>query len=199
MGAGTSHKTTDYAQARGDLFGAEFAAYMKRAARGLTHLTIFGEDLPNIENRVELISEKDEYGLPMARLIHSFDKDAIALWNANFDQGLKIAKATDAKESWSGKGPVMPTSHLHGGAIMGKDSSELRHQQLRPDPRSRQSVDGGPVHLPDRRRVEPDLHDLRHGAARRRASDGDLGQRCGVMSFRGAGKPANPEACLQLT
>jgi choline dehydrogenase-like flavoprotein len=121
--AGTSHKTSDYAQARGDLFGAELAAYMKRAARGMTHLSIFGEDLPNIENRIELISDKDEYGLPMARLVHSFDNDAIALWNANFDQGMKIAKATDAKECWPGKGPVMPTSHLHGGAIMGTDSS----------------------------------------------------------------------------
>lgn len=123
IAAGTSHKTSDFALARGDLFGAEFAAYMKRAARGLTHMTIFGEDLPQLENRIELISDKDEFGLPMARLIHSFDDDAVALWNANFDQGMKIAKATDAKESWPGKGPVMPTSHLHGGAIMGSDSS----------------------------------------------------------------------------
>jgi choline dehydrogenase-like flavoprotein len=123
IAVGTSHKTNDFALARGDLFGAEFATYMKRAARGLTHLTIFGEDLPNIENRVELVSDKDEFGLPMARLTHSFDDDAVALWNANFDQGMKIAKATDAKECWPGKGPVMPTSHLHGGAIMGTDSS----------------------------------------------------------------------------
>ena len=97
IAAGTSHKTSDFALARGDLFGAEFAAYMKRAARGLTHMTIFGEDLPQLENRIELISDKDEFGLPMARLIHSFDDDAVALWNANFDQGMKIAKATDAK------------------------------------------------------------------------------------------------------
>jgi choline dehydrogenase-like flavoprotein len=124
IAAGTSHKTSDYALSRGDLFGPELAAYMKRAARGLTHLTIFGEDLPQLENRIELISDKDEYGLPMARLVHSFDADAVALWNANFDQGVKIAKATDAKESWPGKGPVMPTAHLHGGAIMGKDSSD---------------------------------------------------------------------------
>lgn len=55
--------------------------------------------------------------MPMARLIHSFDDDAVALWNANFDQGMKVARATDAKESWPGKGPVIPTAHLHGGAI----------------------------------------------------------------------------------
>ena len=50
--------------------------------------------------------------MPLAQLTHSFNDDAVALWNANFDQGLKVAKATDAKESWPGKGPVMPTSHL---------------------------------------------------------------------------------------
>jgi choline dehydrogenase-like flavoprotein len=121
--AGTSHKTNDYALARGDLFGAEFAVYMKRAARGLTHMTIFGEEVPNIENRIELVSDKDEFGMPMARLIHNFDDDAVALWNANFDQGMKVARATDAKESWPGKGPVIPTAHLHGGAIMGTAAS----------------------------------------------------------------------------
>jgi choline dehydrogenase-like flavoprotein len=112
-------KTNDYASARGDLFGSELATFMKRAARGLTRITMFGEDLPNPANRVELASEKDEFGMPLARLIHSFDDDAVALWNANFETGMKIAKATTAKESWPGKGPVMPTSHLHGGAIMG--------------------------------------------------------------------------------
>jgi choline dehydrogenase-like flavoprotein len=92
---------------------------MKRAARGLTRITMFGEGLPHIENRVELASAKDEFGMPLARLIHSFDDDAVALWNANFEQGVKVAKATNAKDVWPGKGPVIPTTHLHGGAIMG--------------------------------------------------------------------------------
>ena len=43
----------------------------------------------------------------------------MALWNANFEFGVKIAKATGAKEVWPAKGPVMPTSHLLGGTIMG--------------------------------------------------------------------------------
>ena len=120
---GAAMKTNDYALARGDLYGSELAAFMKRAARGITRFTIFGEDLPQASNRVELASDKDEFGLPLARLIHSFDDDAIALWNANFDQGMKVAKATAAKDVWPGKGPVVPTSHLHGGAIMGKDAS----------------------------------------------------------------------------
>jgi choline dehydrogenase-like flavoprotein len=117
--AGAAKKTNDFAFARPDLFGVELQAFMKRAARGLTSITFFGEGLPHLENRVEPASEKDEFGMPLVRLIHSFDDDAVALWNANFDLGMKIAKATDAKEAWPGKGPVVPTAHLHGGAIMG--------------------------------------------------------------------------------
>ena len=117
--AGAAAKTNDFANARSDLFGPELHAFMKRAARGLTRIAFFGEGLPHLENRIELASEKDQFGMPLARLIHSFDDDAVALWNANFEQGMKVAKATNAKEAWPGKGPVMPTSHLHGGAIMG--------------------------------------------------------------------------------
>ena len=122
--AGVAMKTNDFALARGDLFGADLHAFMKRAARGLTRMTVFCEELPRLDNRVELASDKDEFGLPLARLVHSFDDDAMALWNANFDQGLKIAKATDAKDSWPGKGPVVPTAHLHGGAIMGASAAD---------------------------------------------------------------------------
>jgi choline dehydrogenase-like flavoprotein len=96
---------------------------MKRAARGLTRMTFFGEELPRLENRVELASDKDEFGMPLAKLTHGFDDDAVALWNANFEQGIKVAKATGAKEVWPGKGPVIPTAHLHGGAIMGTSAA----------------------------------------------------------------------------
>jgi choline dehydrogenase-like flavoprotein len=117
--AGAAMKTNDYANARSDLFGADLQAFMKRAARGITRLTIFGEGLPHLENRVELASDKDEFGMPLARLIHSFDDDAVALWNANLDQGMTVAKSTNAKEAWPARGSVIPTTHLHGGAIMG--------------------------------------------------------------------------------
>lgn len=117
--AGAAMKTNDYANSRFDLFGSDLHAHMKKAARGITRITFFGEGLPRLENRVELASDKDEFGMPLARLTHSFDDDAVALWNANFDQGVKVAKATKAKQVWPGKGPAIPTTHLHGGAIMG--------------------------------------------------------------------------------
>ena len=109
------------ANARVDLFGAELAAFMKRAVRGYTRIGAFGEEQPKIENRVELASDKDEFGMPLGKIIHSYNDDAVALWNANFDEGLEIAKATDAKEVWSNKG-AMPTIHLMGGTIMGTNA-----------------------------------------------------------------------------
>src|SRR5207247_2916612 len=112
--AGSALKTSELggiANARVDLFGPELAAFMKRAARGLTRINAFGEEMPNIENRIELASDKDEFGMPLAKIIHSYDQDAAALWHANFEEGLAIAKATGAKEVWSGRG-AMPTIHL---------------------------------------------------------------------------------------
>ena len=117
--AGAAMKTNDFAGARPDLFGADLQAFMKRAAKGITRITFFGEGLPIAENRLELATDTDGFGMPMGRLIHSFGDDAVALWNANFEYGMKIAKATGAKEAWPGKGPVIPTSHLLGGTIMG--------------------------------------------------------------------------------
>ena len=47
--------------------------------------------------------------MPLAKIIHSFDQDAMALWNANFEEGLQIAKATHAKEVWSARGNMPPS------------------------------------------------------------------------------------------
>ena len=96
---------------------------MKRAARGYTRLNAFAEEMPVIDNRIELAGDKDEFGMPLGKIIHSFSDEAVALFNANFDKGLEIAKATGAKEVWPNKGP-MPTIHLMGGTIMGKTAGD---------------------------------------------------------------------------
>jgi choline dehydrogenase-like flavoprotein len=110
------------AHARGDLFGPELAAFMQRAARGYTRIGAFGEEMPILENRVELASDKDEFGMPLGRIVHTYNDDAVALFNANFEEGLAIAKATGAKEVWSNRG-AMPTIHLMGGTIMGTSAA----------------------------------------------------------------------------
>jgi choline dehydrogenase-like flavoprotein len=68
------------------------------------------------------VSDKDEFDMPLAKIIHSYDNDAAAVWNANFEEGLKIGKATNAKEVWSARGN-MPTIHLMGGTIMGTNAA----------------------------------------------------------------------------
>jgi len=119
--AGTAIKTSDLAgmaNARPDLFGPALADFMKKGVRGFTRIGAFGEEMPNIENRIEVASEKDAFGMPLGRIIHSYDDDVPKLWDANFTEGLAIAKAAGAKEMWSGRGNI-PTIHLMGGTIMG--------------------------------------------------------------------------------
>src|SRR5215831_4503793 len=75
--AGSALKTNDLggiANARVDLFGADLHDFMIRAKRGLTRINTFVEELPNIENRIELVSDKDEFGMPLALLANLPDR-----------------------------------------------------------------------------------------------------------------------------
>ena len=108
--------------ARPDLFGAPLAEFMKRAVKGFARFTAACEEQPKVENRVELVSQKDEFGMPLARIVHNYNDNEAALWSANFEEGMKIARATDAKDVWQLKG-AMNAIHLMGGTIMGTDAS----------------------------------------------------------------------------
>ena len=48
------------------------------------------------------MSDKDEFGMPLGRLIHSYDDTALALWRANVEEGQRAAKASGAKDAWAG-------------------------------------------------------------------------------------------------
>ena len=170
---GAAQKTHDFANSRPDLIGSKLHEYMKQAARGFSRVSLFGEELPSLENRIELISDKDAHGMPLARLVHSFDDDAVALWRANIEEGQRALKAAGAKEAWAGA--AMPTSSPARRHHHGHRCGELGGQQLRPDPRDSQSLGLGAGHLPDRRRLEPDLYDPGALAARRRPARIELG------------------------
>ncbi len=168
IAAGFALKTTDLANSRADLFGPELADYMKRAARGLAGIKTFGEDQPNMENRVELASEKDEFGMPLGKLIHSYDQDALALWNANLEEGLEGRQSERRQGSLVGarSNPDQPSDGRHHH---GHQRRQLGRRQLWPEPRNPEPLGRGAQHLPDLGRVESDIHDLRAVAARRRA------------------------------
>ena len=118
--------------------------------------------------------------MPLGRIIHSYDQDAAALWNANFEEGLEIAKAAGAKEVWSARGN-MPTIHLMGGTIMGTGAGNSVTNSYGQTHEIAEPLRRGARHLRDRRRLEPDLHDLRALAARRRAAGGELEHGGGVV------------------
>src|SRR5262249_57949150 len=62
--AGSALNTSDlggFANARLDLFAPDLAAFRKRTARGLNRINAFGEELPDIENRIEISRDKDGF------------------------------------------------------------------------------------------------------------------------------------------
>jgi choline dehydrogenase-like flavoprotein len=123
---GAAQKPNDargIANVRSDLFGAELDAFMMGKAKGLARITAICEEVPNIENRAELSSEKDEFGFPLVRIVHTFNQDVLGLWNAALDEGVEIAKGAGAKEAWPGRGAIAP-QHLLGGTIMGRSASD---------------------------------------------------------------------------
>jgi choline dehydrogenase-like flavoprotein len=110
------------ANVRPDLIGKELDEFLNGKARGLSRITAICEALPKIENRIELTSEKDEFGFPLVCINHTFDQDAVGLWSAALDEGVEIAKGAGAKEIWPGRGGIAP-QHLLGGTIMGRSAS----------------------------------------------------------------------------
>jgi choline dehydrogenase-like flavoprotein len=97
--------------------------FIKRGSRQLSRLQAFGEELPNPDNRVVLATEKDEFGFPLARINHAYDQDAVGVWQQACDEGLQIAKAAGATESWALRA-APPTIHMVGGTAMGRSAAD---------------------------------------------------------------------------
>ncbi|MEE4212011.1 MAG: GMC family oxidoreductase, partial [Parvularcula sp.] len=108
------------AVSRADMFGTDLDQFLKRAVRHIGSAVGMVEELPRYENRVELSAERDPFGMPLARVVHSFDEDARAL-NAHVqNEGIEIMKAAGASDAWTG---AAASGHLTGGTIFG-DSIE---------------------------------------------------------------------------
>lgn len=81
-------------------------------------LKIVGETLPQTRNRVTLADEKDQYGLPIARVSYSeCDNDRRLVEHALRFMGRSL-EAVGAREIWS---EADDTAHLNGTARMGDD------------------------------------------------------------------------------
>ena len=102
---GAKPATSTFANTRPDLFGPDLLTFMKRAARGFTRISMFGEGLPNIENRIELASDKDEFGMPLGRLIHSFDRRRPRCGMPTSQKGRRPPRPRAPRRSGCGRAP----------------------------------------------------------------------------------------------
>jgi len=70
---------------------------MKRAARG-TSETAFGEEMPTSKTGSNLRADKDEFGMPLGKIIHSFDQDAARCEMQTSTKASRSPKAQAPKE-----------------------------------------------------------------------------------------------------
>jgi len=84
-GAAKASGLTGLHNARPDLFGVKLADFMKRAVREFTR---FNRGLAKSNRRsrtaVELVDGEGRVRMPLARIVHNYDDNEAALWNANF-------------------------------------------------------------------------------------------------------------------
>jgi choline dehydrogenase-like flavoprotein len=106
------------ANSRSELFGTPLHDFMAKAAHRIGSMSLVGEDRPSAGNRVTLLAEKDEFGVPLVNTTHQFARDTLKLYDAAMAEGLNILRAAGAREAWHGQ---LAQQHILGGTIMGKD------------------------------------------------------------------------------
>jgi choline dehydrogenase-like flavoprotein len=79
-------------------------------------LRIVGETMPQERNRVTLADEKDQYGLPIARVTYSLCENDRRLIDHSLKFMSRALEAAGGREIWA---QTDDTAHLHGTARMG--------------------------------------------------------------------------------
>ncbi len=96
---------------------------MRQALLDYNHygrVTLVGEVLPNPTNRVTLTDEKDEYGLPRAKVTFSYGENDQKLIKHAVSTMSSILKAEGGKVEF-----VVPdTAHMMGGCRMGDNPAD---------------------------------------------------------------------------
>jgi len=108
------------AMTRPDIFGAHLHGFMLDSAHHMGAMVGVCEDEALPQNRIELASEKDKFGYPLAKIVYETSAEGRKLWQTAAAEGVKIFKAAGARESWHGP---QGGQHIMGGTIMGTDPS----------------------------------------------------------------------------
>jgi len=107
------------AMTRPDIYGAKLHDFMVDGAHHMGSMVGVCEDEPLAENRIELASEKDQFGFPLAKIVYTTSPEGRKLWQTAAAEGVKIFKAAGAREAWHGP---QGGQHIMGGTILGKDA-----------------------------------------------------------------------------
>lgn len=105
------------AEARRGLWGEALVREMEKYNHQVG-LKIVGETMPQERNRITLADEKDAYGLPIARVTHSFCDNDRRLIEHSLNFMTKALEAAGARDIWR---ETDDTCHLNGTARMGSD------------------------------------------------------------------------------
>lgn len=106
------------AMSKPGIYGKSLDQFMRQGTRGMGSMVAVCEDLPNFNNKVSLSTNKDENGVPLAKVTYKVSEYAKKLIAAARKEGVAIFKAAGAKDAWSGP---QGGQHIMGGAIMGND------------------------------------------------------------------------------
>lgn len=98
------------------LWGMELRKEMTRYNH-MAGLKIVGEVEPRAENRVEVASEEDQYGLKIPRVTFSYSANDRRLYEHSVEFMRQTLDAAGGRDLWSQGG----TAHLMGGCRMGDD------------------------------------------------------------------------------
>jgi len=103
------------------IFGAGLHKFMQDGARHMGSMVGVCEDQPMPENRIELATQTDRFGMPLARSVYRMSDDGRKLWKTAGEQGVQIFKAAGAKEAWHSP---PGGQHIMGGTILGTDRAK---------------------------------------------------------------------------
>ncbi|MEM8659294.1 MAG: GMC family oxidoreductase [Pseudomonadota bacterium] len=104
------------ANTRPDIYGTALETFMRDAGKRMGNMVFVGEDIPLPENRVELSTKRDQYGMPLPKAIHNITAPTEAMCDNAVAEGEAIFKAAGVDKPWPGPRFGM---HILGGTIMG--------------------------------------------------------------------------------
>jgi choline dehydrogenase-like flavoprotein len=108
------------ANTRPDIYGVALHSFMQKAAKHIGNMVFVGEDIAQAENRIQLSTRRDQYGVPLASTVHNISAPTEAMCRDALAEGLAVFKAAGAEEPWAGPRIGM---HIMGGTVMGNNAA----------------------------------------------------------------------------